>query len=401
MKKSDLSTTALLAPSLVPCLALLLLASPANADEFHSCLNGLRGAASAKGVSGGTFDAATANLQPDMKVLEYLDFQPEFKTPVWDYLAALVDDERVADGKAAMSKHAAALESAQSRFGVDKYVIAGVWGVESNFGQSMGKRSLVQSLGTLSCYGRRQTYFRTEFVSVLQILEHGDIAPEHLNGSWAGAFGQTQFMPSTFLRMAVDGDGDGARDIVDSVPDAVASTANYLAKSGWQTGLPWGMEVNLPKGYAGGSGRGNKRSFSDWAAAGFTAVSGKGFPSGSAGLLLPAGREGPAFLVTKNFDAIYAYNASESYALAIAHLGDRMKGGGVFVHGWPIEDEPLSRAQRREVQALLNKNGYNVGEPDGAIGTKSREAIADFQKKHGLNPNGQAMLSVLEALRGK
>ncbi len=382
-------------------LALSLLATSAGADEFHACLNGLRGAASAKGVSATTFDGATASLQPDMKVLEYLDFQPEFKTPVWDYLAALVDDERVADGRAAMSKHAAALENAQSRFGVDKYIIAGVWGVESNFGQSMGKRSLVQSLGTLSCYGRRQSYFRGEFVAVLQILEHGDIAPEHLNGSWAGAFGQTQFMPSTYLRMAVDGDGDGARDIVDSVPDAVASTANYLAKSGWQTGLPWGMEVNLPKGYSGPSGRGNKRSFGDWAAAGVTAASGKGFPSGSAGLLLPAGREGPAFLVTRNFDAIYAYNASESYALAIAHLGDRMKGGGAFAHGWPIEDEPLSRAQRREVQALLNKNGYSVGEPDGAIGSKTREAIADFQKKHGLKADGQAMLSVLEALRDK
>lgn len=382
-------------------LTFALLASTAFADEFHSCLSGLRGAASAKGVSSATFDAATGALQPDMKVLEYLDYQPEFKTPVWDYLAGLVDDERVSDGQAAMRKNAAALDNAQSRYGVDKFVIAGVWGVESDFGKSMGKRSLVQSLGTLSCYGRRQAYFRTEFVSVLQILEHGDIEPTHLNGSWAGAFGQTQFMPSTFLRMAVDGDGDGARDIVDSVPDAVASTANYLAKSGWQSGLPWGMEVNLPKGYTGGSGRGNKRAFSDWAAAGFSRADGKAFPAGSAGLLLPAGREGPAFLVTKNFDAIYAYNASESYALAIAHLSDRLKGGGEFEHPWPIEDVPLSRAQRREVQALLNKQGYSVGEPDGAIGTKTREAIADFQKKHGLSPNGQAMMSVLEALRGK
>jgi len=382
-------------------LTFALAATPVLADEFHSCLNGLRGAASAHGVSAATFSAATENLEPDMKVLEFLDFQPEFKTPVWDYLAGLVDDERVSDGKAMMHKWAGALDAAQSRFDVDKYIVAAVWGVESDFGRSMGKRPLVQSLATLSCYGRRQAYFRTEFVSTLQILEHHDIVPEHLTGSWAGAFGQTQFMPSTFLRMAVDMEGNGRRDIVDSVPDALGSTANYLHKSGWNSGQRWGFEVELPSGYSGPTGRGNKRPMSAWAAAGIKRVDGKSLGEGAAGLMLPAGKDGPAFLVTRNFDAIYAYNASESYALAIAHLADRMKGGGEFQTAWPTDDPGVSRIQRKEIQALLNSHGYNVGEPDGAIGTKTREAIADFQRKHGLSANGRAGLLVLKALKGQ
>src|SRR5918912_2616500 len=248
-------------------LGLSAFVAPAAAQsEFRACLAGLKGQAAAKGVSGETYDAATRGVEPDMKILELMDNQPEFKTPIWDYLGFLVDEERVEGGRAAMRKWGAALAQAEARFGVDRHIVAGVWGVESNFGKDIGGRPLVQSLATLPCVpNRRQGYFRGEFFATLQIIERGDIAASRLNGSWAGAFGHTQFMPSTFLRLAVDLDGDGRRDIVDSVPDAVGSTANFLRKAGWHSGLPWGFEVRVPDGYRGPSGRKNKHPLSSWA----------------------------------------------------------------------------------------------------------------------------------------
>jgi lytic murein transglycosylase len=290
---------------------------------------------------------------------------------------------------------------AESRYGVDRFTIVAVWGVESDFGRAIGKRPLVQSLATLSCYGRRQAYFRGEFTATLEILQRGDVDPAHLTGSWAGAFGHTQFMPSTFLRSAVDLDGDGKRDVVDSVADALGSTANYLKKAGWVSGLTWGYEVRLPAGFnAGLAGRTRKKPVESWAAMGVKRADGRPLSgSGAAGIILPAGASGPAFLVTRNFDAIYAYNAAESYALAIAHLSDRLRGGGPFVTPWPTDDRGLSRAERRELQALLNKRGYAVGDPDGAIGTKTKQAIADYQGRVGLERNGRASGHVLDALR--
>jgi lytic murein transglycosylase len=374
---------------------------PAAAQDFRSCLAGLRASAAAAGVSDATFAAATSGLEPDMKVLDFLNDQPEFKIPIWDYLAGLVDEERVADGKAALRQNASALASAESRYGVDRYTIVAVWGVESDYGKAIGKRPLVQSLATLSCYGRRQAYFRGEFVATLKILGRGDLEPSHLTGSWAGAFGHTQFMPSTYLRLAVDLDGDGRRDVVDSIPDALGSTANFLDKAGWQSGMGWGFEVRLPAGFNTSlAGRTRKRPFSAWAQMGVRRAAGGTIPAeGSAGLILPAGPDGPAFLVTRNFDAIYGYNAAESYALAIAHLSDRLRGGAPFVTPWPTDDRGLSRAERREMQALLLRRGYDVGAPDGAIGTKTREAIADVQVKLGMERNGRASGKVLDVLR--
>jgi lytic murein transglycosylase len=382
-------------------LALLCLPSAVSGADFASCLAGLRGPAHAGGVSDETFDAATRNLRPDPDILGFLDAQPEFKTPIWDYLAGLVDDERVADGRANMSKWHQAFETASSRYGVDAAVVAAVWGVESNFGGSTGTRPVVQSLATLSCEGRRQAYFRTEFVSALKILEAGDVDPARFTGSWAGAFGHTQFMPSTFLRTAVDLDGDGRRDVVGSVPDAIGSTANYLRKGGWVSGQPWGFEVRLPGGYNGPSGRTRKQPMSSWAARGITHIDGRPLGAGeSAGLMLPAGPNGPAFLVTRNFEAIYSYNAAESYALAIALLSDRLRGRPGLVTPWPTDDPGLSRAARRDVQAMLMKRGYDLdGKADGVIGTKTRQAILDYQTRAGLKPDGRASASVLAALK--
>ena len=231
-------------------LALSLLAGfgalPAKAD-FDGCLAGIRSQAAAAGISSRAFEAATAGIAYDDKVIELSQAQPEFKTPIWDYMAALVDDERVEDGRTAMRQNADALARAEARYGVDRYTIAAVWGVESNFGKNLGKMPLVQSLATLACSGnRRRDFFRGELLATLKIIDRGDIAPERLNGSWAGAFGQTQFMPTTYQRLAVDGDGDGRRDVVDSTADAVASTANFLHVAKWQHGQVWGYEVRLP-----------------------------------------------------------------------------------------------------------------------------------------------------------
>ncbi len=374
-------------------------AAPARAD-FSECVASLRAEAARGGISARTLDAVFNGLQPDMKVLDFQNRQPEFKTPIWDYVDGLVDDERVATGKAAMAREGRALARAEETYGVSRYMLAAIWGVESNFGTEMGKRPLVQSLTTLACYGARANYFRSELAATLKIIDRGDVPAEKLNGSWAGAFGQTQFMPSTFLRLAVDFEGDGRRDIVDSAPDALASTANYLHKSGWRTGLPWGFEVKLPPGYSGPSGRKARQSMSFWAAKGLTRIDGRPPGAGDAALILPAGTEGPAFLVTRNFDAVYSYNPSEAYALAACVMADRLAGGPGVVAPWPTDDPLLPREGRKEVQVLLAQRGYDVGgPPDGDIGTKSRAAIADFQQKNGLEVNGRASVKVLAALK--
>src|SRR5919199_2273599 len=309
-------------------LGVVAIPDAARAD-FHACLTALKPQAAAKGISAVTFTTATQGIQPDRTVLERMDQQPEFKMPIWDYLASLVDEERVADGRAAMQAWSAALATAEAHYGVDRHILAAVWGVESDFGKDMGKQPLVQSLATLSSFAsRRRDYFRGELIGALQIIQRGDIKASRLTGSWAGAFGHTQFMPSTFRRFAVDLDGDGRRDVVDSVPDALGSTANFLRKARWNPSLPWGYEVKLPAGFdASLAGRRRKRPTASWAAMGVTRVDGSPLAElGAAGLLLPAGPRGPAFLVTKNFDALYSYNAAESYGLAIAVLSDRLRG---------------------------------------------------------------------------
>jgi lytic murein transglycosylase len=384
-------------------LAVALLAGVAGpaAADFGSCLEGIRADAARKGVSRATFDEVMAGVTPDPKVIESMESQPEFKTPIWDYLAFLVDEQRVADGRQMMNRHGAALAAAERRYGVDRYAIAAVWGVESDFGQLAGKWYLPQALATLACTApRRQDYFRGELIATLQIVQRGDLTPQELRGSWAGAVGQTQFMPSTYLRLGVDGDGDGRRDLVASTADAVHSTANFLYRSGWVAGAPWGYEVTVPRGWNGPSGRTAKRPPSEWAALGVRRMDGS-MPTGPgpAGLLLPAGPTGPAFLVFKNYDVIYSYNAAESYALAIALLSDRLRGQGGVQAAWPTTDRGLSRAERKEVQELLLKRGYDIGEADGAIGARTRQAISQYQSRIGMTPDGRAGGYVLDSLR--
>lgn len=378
--------------------SILVSINPVHA-EFASCRDGLKNEAISKGISKQTVDAALDSISPDPKVLEFENYQPEFKTPIWDYLAASVDDERVQDGKAAMAASANALALAEQRFGVSKYVIAAIWGVESDFGRELGTRPLIQSLATLACTAsRRPSFFRGELMATLKIADRGDIPLEELKGSWAGAFGQTQFMPSTYLRLAIDLDGTG-RDIIQNPSAALGSTANFLRKAGWTPGETWGFEVRLPSSFDGPTGRKNRHPMSFWKSRGIERVNGGPLGGPEAGLFLPAGRNGPAFLVTRNFDAIYGYNASESYVLAVSILAQRLAGGPGIVTPWPTDDPGISRIERKELQALLGKRGYDVGTPDGAIGAKTRAAIADLQQKSGLPVNGRASRNMLELLR--
>ena len=371
--------------------------------EFQNCLDNLQSSPVFKRISAQTWQQYALPLQADASVLPLLDKQPEFTMPVWDYMAVLVDAERVADGRAAVAQWQDTLVRVAQRYGVAAPVVAGVWGVESNFGKNLGSKPLLRSLGTLSCFGRRQTYFRTEFASALQIVQSGDVAADKLNGSWAGAFGQTQFMPSTFLRLAQDFDGDGQRDIVDSVPDALASTANFLAKAGYKTAEPWGFEVRLPHSDFR-SARKDKMPLAAWRAQGLLLANGRALPDtmSSAGLLLPSGPQGPAFLVGKNFETLYSYNASENYALAIAHLSDLLANSSAspgFVTPWPTDDAGLSRAENRQLQTLLLQRGHDIGTADGLIGAKTRTAIKIEQERAGWTPDGRAGQKLLRALQ--
>jgi len=375
-------------------------------SNFQGCIANLRSQAIASGVSGATYDRYTQNLTPDYSVIDKLNYQPEFSTPIWDYLSGLVDNERVQAGQQKLNQHRAVLNRVEQAYGVPAETVVAVWGVESNYGDISGKYPLLQALGTLSCEGRRQSYFRGEFFATMRILQRGDLTQDQLYGSWAGAFGHTQFMPSTYERLAVDFDGDGRRDLVSSTTDALASTANFLKRAGWQTGMPWGFEVKIPQGMSiSGESRRNKKPLNSWIAQGVTRADGtaliQGNLSGStpAGLISPAGANGPVFLVFKNFDAIYSYNAAESYGLAIAHLSDRLRGGTPFLTAWPTDDPGTSRAERREIQQFLVQRGYDIGAVDGLIGDKSRQAIRQEQTRLGLNPTGRAGQQILRAFR--
>ncbi len=381
----------------------LMLAASAWAEPptaFVGCLTELRAEASAKGITARTFDTAMAGIQPDQTVLDAMDTQPEFETPIWEYLAALVNERRISEGQGRLAAWAPVLARAEKEFGVDRFTIVAVWGVESDYGRIMGKRSLVRSLTTISCAGARQRYFRGELMATLQILQSGDMRPEALRGSWAGAFGHTQFMPSTFQRVAVDFDGDGRRDLVASIPDALGSVANYLRRANWMTGHPWGYEVRLPKDYNGPSGRHARHPVAQWSGLGVVRVDGSPLAGEEpAALLLPTGTRGPAFLVFKNFDAIHSYNASESYALAIALLADRLRGGGPLQASWPTDDPVLTRTERKELQEKLIERGFLTGDADGIVGSRTVAALKAFQSSAGLASDGYASASALKALR--
>jgi lytic murein transglycosylase len=376
----------------------------AAAANFRNCLAGLWPLAERRGVSRALFEANVAGLTPDLRIMDLLDAQPEFTKSFWDYLDILVNEDRIQNGRAILAQHRATFDAVEKAYGVDRHFIAAIWGVESNYGTQIGERSVIRSTATLACIGRRQDYFREEFLSALEILARGDVKADHLKGSWAGAFGPTQFMPTSFKRYAVDFDGDGRRDVVDSVPDVIASTANNLKKDGWVTGQTWGYEVVVPKGFNFMlADRSRVMSVQEWERAGIRRAGGKAFPrvDDRAYLLVPAGAQGPGFLMLQNFRVIMKYNPAEAYALAIGHLADRLRGGEPFVQAWPRQERVLTRAERYELQQHLAARGYDVGEPDGRLGGKTRNALRQFQSSVGHVPDGCASAAILERLRSR
>jgi peptidoglycan lytic transglycosylase B len=376
----------------------------AAAADFPNCLDRMWPDAASRGVSRENFINHTAALMPDLRIMDFLDAQPEFVRPLWDYLDGLVSDQRVQMGQEVLAKHRAVFDQVERAYGVDRHIITAIWGVESRFGDMIGDRPVLRSTATLACVGRRQAFFRDEFLATLEILHHGDVRPEQLKGSWAGAFGPTQFMPTSFKRYAVDFDGDGRRDVVDSIPDLIASTANNLKKDGWLTGQPWGYEVVLPAGFDYLlADRARQVTIGEWEKLGVRRPAGKPFANRDerAFLLLPAGAQGPAFLMLPNFQVLMKYNPAEAYALAIGHLADRMRGEPPIAQAWPRHEPVLTRDERRELQKLLLSRGFDLGEPDGRLGPRSRVAIREFQLASGLIPDGFASADILGRLRNR
>ena len=374
----------------------------AAAAEFGSCIEAMWPEAARRGITLQNFERFTAGLTPDLRIMDLLDAQPEFTKSIWDYLDLLVSDDRIARGRELLAQYASTFEAVERAYGVDRHIIAAIWGVESNYGTLGGDRPVIRSTATLACVGRRRDYFREEFLSALEILQRGDVPPEHLIGSWAGAFGPTQFMPTSFERYAVDFDGDGRRDVVDSIPDLVASTANNLKMDGWVSGRTWGYEVVLPQNFDYlMADRSRLLTVRQWQNLGVRRVGGGGFPrlDDRAFLLVPAGARGPAFLMLQNFRVIMKYNPAEAYALAIGHLADRLRGGGPLLQAWPRDERALTLDERCEMQQLLARRGFDIGEPDGLFGPRTRVAIRNFQASIGQIPDGFASSGILDRLR--
>jgi len=376
----------------------------AAAANFHVCLAQLWPQAAKRGISRATFLKYTAALTPDLRIMDLLDNQPEFTRSLWDYLDLLVNEARIEKGRAFLAKYRATFEAVERAYGVDRYTVAAIWGVETDFGALVGDRPVIRSTATLACVGRRQAYFRGEFLAALDILQGGHVRPDRLVGSWAGAFGPTQFMPTAFKRFAVDFDGDGRRDVVDSVPDVIASTANNLKRDGWAPGQTWGYEVVVPANFNFTlADKHRSMTIAEWQRLGLTRPGGKPFARASdqAFLLMPAGVQGPGFLMLHNFRVIMRYNPAEAYALAIGHLADRLRGGPPFAQAWPRYERVLSRAERLEMQQHLVQRGYDIGDPDGHLGARSKAAIRAFQVRIGRVPDGFASASLLDQLRAR
>lgn len=384
--------------------ALAVLPSAATAqDSFETWLAALRADARGLGISDSTLDAAFAGISPIPRVIELDRDQPEFTQTFWSYLGKRVNDTRIRRGRELLKRHAGLLRQIQSRYGVQARFLVAFWGLETNFGDYMGTFPVVGSLATLAYDPRRSDFFRTELLNALKILEDGHITPTKMEGSWAGAMGQPQFMPSTFVRFAVDHDGDGRRDIWGSLPDVFASASNYLSRSGWQRGETWGREVTLSGSFDFDlSGLNARKSLADWQRLGVRRADGSDLPQVAgmqASLILPAGHRGPAFLVYQNFRTIMVWNRSILYALAVGHLADRLVGLGPLAATAPADDKPLSRDQVREIQTALLDLGFDPGEPDGVVGPMTREAIKGYQRRTNLPPDGYPDLALWQRLR--
>lgn len=370
-------------------------------QRFALWVQGFRPTARAAGIGDATLDAAFAAAQYVARAVESDRAQPEFTRAVWDYLDAAVPPQRIAQGQEKLAQLRAETDAAVARYGVPGPVLIAIWGIESNFGANRGDIPTVDALATLAFDGRREAWARAELIAALKILQSGDADRTQLVGSWAGAMGQTQFMPSVYLAHAVDADGDGRRDIWAGMADVLASTANFLARSGWRAGEPWGLEVKLPTDFDVGRADGTLRQASaQWAAEGVQTMDGTPLPGfADAAMLLPAGARGPAFLVGANFRAILRYNNSTSYALAVGLLAQRLAGGPGVAAAWPRDLAPLSRTQLLALQTALRERGFDSGTPDGLLGPATRNALRGWQRSVGLPADGYPTAEQLERLQ--
>ncbi len=355
------------------------------------------------GVSRPLFDAAFKGItEPDPVVLKLADNQPEFTSTTSDYLAKSVTPARIDTGKQKAQEDAKLLAAIEAKYGVDSDILLGIWGMESNFGKLKGSMSVMRSLATLAYSGSRKSYGYEQLVAAFRILKSGIVKPENFTGSWAAALGHTQFIPSSYVSYAVDWNADGKKDIWNTYEDALASTANYLAKAGWKNDRPWGWEVTLPKDFdVALIGRGHWKTVAEWQKLGIKRADGAKFGSADAQafVMVPQGVTGPRFLVTKNFLAIMDYNQSHSYALAVGHLADRIRGQGEFVAQWPDVNYDLSFKQRVELQNRLNAMGFETGGNDGRFGARTYEAIIAYQKKSGLPLDGVPSVKLLQSIQ--
>ncbi len=378
-------------------------AAPAKASEaaFRKFIADLWPLAEARGVSRTTFETAFKGVTFDPKIVALTNAQPEFVRPIWKYLASAVSKARIERGRAKADEERAWLAKARSTYGVDESVVMGIWGMETEFGAFEGSDNVIRALASLAFVHYRGDYFRDELIAALAILEEGDISARDMRGSWAGAMGQTQFMPSSFAEYAVDFEGHGRRDIWNSAPDAIGSTANYLAKHGWIADAPWGFEARLPAGFKLTDADSSRFApFASFAERGVVRADGGALPpSGEAQLLIPAGLGGPIFLVTANFKTIKSYNNSTAYALGVALLGDAIMGRGGLRARWPVHDAPLSEREIRDLQTRLHKLGYDVGEIDGRAGETLRAALRAYQESIGAPPDGYPTLALLRKMR--
>lgn len=372
------------------------------ADKNQACVETLWPAAKAAGVTRATFDVAFQGFTPDPTVVEAANFQPEYVKPIGEYIDRVVSDKRITTGKQMLIDNKALLDQLEAKYGVDRHIIVAIWGVESNYGTQPGDKNIIRSLGTLYCTGTKAKFAKPQIVTALKILQHGDINLQGMNGSWAGAMGHTQFIPTTYTRFAIDQDGDGKRDIWDNIPDALGSTASYLRASKWQPGQTWGYEVSVPKGIDPKKvSPSTAKSLGDWQKLGFVRVNGEPYPrpGDKATLFSPEGARGPSFLVLNNFRSILHYNTATSYALGVGHLADRLAGGGPFVHPWPTDETHLSLDQRTELQQLLITKGLLTGDADGVIGPATLEAVKTYQRSKGLPVDGFPSLTILKDLQ--
>ncbi len=364
-------------------------------------LRGFKRRAAKAGIDQRVLETALDGIIYDTDIIERDRNQSEFTKTIWDYLKTAVSDTRISNGKVALAKHQKTLSAIEGKYGVDKEVVAAIWGLESAYGSFRGSNGVIQSLATLAYDGRRGAFFEEQLIAALKIIQKGDTTPENMTGSWAGAMGHTQFIPTSFLEYAVDFTGDGKRDIWSDDPtDALASTAAYLKKFGWKTGQPWGAEVSIPNGFNFTlANRAITKRPSDWAKLGVKGVNGSVSNHGPAAVLLPAGADGAAFLIFDNFSVIEKYNTADAYVIGVGHLSDRLQGAPAIKSGWPIWDRAMTFVERQEMQRRLTAQGFDTEGVDGLIGPKTLNAVRAFQLSKSLRPDGYASLGLLKKIR--